>query len=166
MRRKSFYVMAVDVYICGLSMSPTLIEDIKKTAPAAKDVANIVVTSPATSPFPTANMCVTMQFVRDVTTAQAVDAFRDAFKGCNAAGIAKFGTIMTDAIGGNGCKVGEEVTFYWIEGGGLYIDKAGTKAYVVQDAEIEKRLIEVYLDPTRTVSPDLVKSYSDFVSPE
>ena len=105
-----------------------------------------------------------MHFVRDVSTAQAVDAFKDAFKGCNTEGIAKFGAVMTDAIGGGGCKVGEEVTFYWVEGGGLYIDKAGTKPYMVKDPEIEKRLIDVYLDPARTVSPDLVKSFNDFLN--
>lgn len=162
MRRKSFYVVAVDVYMTGLSMTPSLAQRVQKAAPA--DVINVILDSPADSPFPNCNMCVTMHFVREVTTAQAVDAFKDAFKGCNQDGINRFGTIMTDAIGANGCKVGEEVTFYWMEGGGLHIDKAGTKAYVVHDKEIERRLVDVYLDPARTVSPALLQSFNEYLN--
>lgn len=162
MRRKSFYVMAVDVYMTGLSLTPTL-SRLVKTAGKGK-VVDVVLGLPASSPFPDCSTSITMHFVRDVTTAQCVDAFKDAFKGCEPNGIAKFGEVMTGAIGDNGCKVGDEVSFYWLDGGGLCIDKAGTKAFVVYDKEIERRLLEVYLDPSRTVAPDLIKSFDEFLS--
>lgn len=161
MRRKSFYVVAVDVYMCGLNIAPSLKPAVKKAPQAAIDV---LMSAPQAGPIPDSSVCITLHFVRDVTTAQCVDAFRDAFKGCSPDGISKFAKMMTDAVGNDGCKIGEEINFYWMEGGGLFIDKAGTKAYVVQDAEIERRLMEVYLDPSRTVSPDLVKSFNEFLA--
>ena len=161
MRRKSFYVVAVDVYMSGLSLSPAVAKMVKQ-APSNK-TADIVLSTTPSSPHPNCAMCVTMHFVRDVTTAQAVDAFKDAFKGCNPEGIATFGEMMTSAIGNDGCKVDEEVSFYWLEGGGLFIDKNGTKPYCVRNPEIEKRLIDVYLDPARTVAPDLLKSFDDYL---
>lgn len=162
MRRKSFYVVAVDVYMTGLNMLPKVSQKVRQAGEGK--AIDVVMGLAAENPFPEASTCITMHFVRDVTTAQCVDAFKDAFKGCNPEGIARFGAVMTEAVGENGCKVGDEVSFYWLEGGGLAIDRAGTKPYVVRDAEIERRLLEVYLDPARTVSPDLLKSFKDYLS--
>lgn len=154
--------MAVDVYMTGLSVTPTLSRRLKQSKP--DEAIEVILSSPAENPYPHCSTCITMNFVRDVTTAQCVDAFKDAFKGCNAAGIEKFGAVMTEAVGANGCKVGEEVTFYWLDGGGLCIDRAGTKQYGIRDEEIERRLLEVYLNPSRTVAPDLLKSFAEFLN--
>ena len=53
--------------------------------------------------------------------------------------------------------VGESVTFYWIKGGGIIIARNNTIGGIIRNNEIEKRLLDVYIDPSRSVSPDLVK---------
>ncbi len=102
--------------------------------------------------------------MRTVSAQQVVDAFDAAFVGCNPEGVANFKNKLKDVIGTSGMKNGEEITFFWRSSGGLVITRDGsTAAGVVQDSEIEKRLLEVYLDPSRTVSKELVDCVVKYV---
>jgi hypothetical protein len=166
MRRKSFYIVEVDVYLTGLSLTKQLANTLKRNESVRNNpdrLVDVMLSPQSKSPAgPLCNICITLKFVRSVTAQQCVDAFTEAFKGCNAEGTAKFSKLLGDAVGAQGCKVGEEVNFYWLEKGGLYISRGGTD-YFLSDPEIERRLLEVYVTPARTVSPELVKSFNEFL---
>jgi hypothetical protein len=88
-----------------------------------------------------------------------VDAFNDALAGCSKTTVDKFTQQLTDVVGENGMKAGEEVHFMWLNGGGIQILKNGKFQEPINDPEVETRLLEVYIDKSRTVSKELVKSF-------
>ncbi len=166
MRRKNFYIVEVDVYLVGLSLTAGMSQRIKQISNPVENVDKVVdvMLRPSSLSTPTrdSNICITLKFVRGVTQQQCVDAFVEAFKGCNADGTAKFSALLGEAIGQTGCKVGEEVNFHWIDEGGLFISK-GDSDYFIKDPEIERRLLEIYVTSARTVSAELVKNFNSYL---
>ena len=63
---------------------------------------------------------------------------------------------FSKAIGPNGFATGDELDFYWLNGGGLMICIRGEVKELFRGTAIEKRLLEVYIDSKRTVSLELV----------
>jgi len=165
MRKKNFFVVEVDVYLIALSLSDDALQGGKMALFCGNKLTEALLgTKNSTQDSSLAPRVSTrLKFVRQVTTAQVVEAFNEAFQGCNAEAVSNFKTILSSSIGSNGMKVGEEITFYWLKTGGLLFEKDGETSEVINDPEIEKRLLEVYVDPSRTVSPELVNSFKKYL---
>lgn len=110
------------------------------------------------------NYSVTLKFVRNVGKDKIVSAFDDAFVGCNKDAIILFKLSLDKSLGGVDLNQNDTLEFYWIEGGGLRIAKNNVMREHIALPEIEKRLLEVYVDDKRTVSKDLVASIRSNVS--
>lgn len=160
------YIVEVDVYQIGLSISDRILKKSKSDG-----INNLVLSndSPSTisdfvinSNSKDKNVCkasISLKFVRTVSQKQILDAFHESFIGCDPIHIAKFNEVI-GAVMGTEMKSGQEVIFHWMEGGGLVFMKDGV---VVENScfsnpEIERRLLEVYVDPRRAVSPELITS--------
>ena len=53
---------------------------------------------------------------------------------------------------------GEELAFVWLENQSLAIAHQGKLTEILNAPDLAKRLLNVYLDPKRAVSPELVNS--------
>ena len=87
MRRKNFYIVEVDVYLVGISISPSLVKKAQQCAAISVDESSVVDClmvrdSKATNSKAT-RVAATLRMVRGVTTSQIVDAFNESFAGCN-----------------------------------------------------------------------------------
>jgi hypothetical protein len=100
--------------------------------------------------------------VRAVTKAQVVEAFNDAFKGLEAGEVSGFKEALGKAVSDQGLKVGEEMTYYWLDSGELVISCNGSiSGEPIAPNAVTRRLLEVYLDPSRAVSADLLTSIQE-----
>jgi len=70
-------------------------------------------------------VAIPLKFVKFVTTTQVVEAFNDAFVGCSEDGIKDFKETLRTVMGAKGTIVGDEIVFYWLQGGGLAIGMNG-----------------------------------------
>ena len=69
---------------------------------------------------------------------------------------------MMEVIGSQGMKQGEEFQWYWYgPEKGLACAKNGVYKEIPTTKELEETLLEIYVDPKKTVSPDLVKCIQD-----
>ena len=108
---------------------------------------------------------VTLRFVRDVGKEKIVEAFNDAFNELDKADVKAFKIALGNTLGNSGLKAGEEIAFYWTSDG-IVITKnnaLGEKFKSASNDAVERRLLEVYVDPRRAVSPELIKSINDRV---
>jgi len=163
MRRKNLYVMEVDVYLAALNLSPealSLSQKIFASNPNAS-IAEAIMT-----PVKNGSGCkaaVTLRFVRDVGKDKIVEAFNDAFNELNQNDVKAFKTALGNTLGDAGLKKGEEIAFFWTSDG-IVITKnnnAGNKFKSASGDAVERRLLEVYVDPRRAVSPELIKSIKE-----
>lgn len=166
MRKKNFYIVAVDVYLVGLYLSPSALQAAKKwrAGDKSKTLAETLLELPA-EPRKSTNpkVVITLRMVRDLSTKQIVDAFNDAFAGLPADSINAFAEILSKAVGTLGVSKGEDVTFIWLNSGGLYVMKNKEQGYTVIDEDIERRLLETYCDPKRAVSPELLQCVDEYI---
>lgn len=148
MRRKNLYVAQVDVYLAALALSPISLANAK----------NSFTSESILKPQKGAKASVTLKFVRSVGASQVVEAFNDAFKDCDVNDVAKFKEALRNSIGEAGMKVNEEVTFYWVNDNELVVLKSGNPEQRLQSTQLSARLLDVYIDKSRAVSPDLLTS--------
>lgn len=167
MRRKNLYITEVDVYLCGLNLSPVALKNVQalpKDALAAELAGAILKRNSSKvaekNPF---RASVTLRFVRSVGKDKVVDAFNDAFKGCSSEAVSAFTAALGTAVGKDGMTVGDTLIFYWNENGGLTLAKNGVVCDSLQSPEVEQRLLQVYVDPTRAISQEFLKSIQDNV---
>ena len=100
-----------------------------------------------------------LRFVRAVGKAQIVEAFSDAFKNCDPLAISFFKDALSGAIPSeNGLKINDEFRFNWTKNGVLFITTDGYTSPPITNLEISKRLLEVYLDSSKTVSKELLQN--------
>jgi hypothetical protein len=159
MRKKNLYVVEVDVYVVGLYLSQGAVKaakDVKakdaELGSLPEELAKLSRTQKDGSPV----VATQLTFVRDVGQSSIVEAFNDAFAGCDKAAVDSFKKAFAEAVGSAGMKKGESFTFMWAgAGGGLALQKNGAVSIVVNNANIENKLLEVYLSPSKTVSPEL-----------
>lgn len=163
MRRKNLYVVEVDVYLIGLSLPASVIKSLKhwkKTGDPATSLADVILqkeTSRNTGTDRTM-VAVTLKFVRAVSKAQIIQAFEDALIGCDKKAISDFRDAMSKVIDGDrGLKTGDILHFDWPKEGGLVVSSEKRVGSEVKSPEVARRLLEVYIDDTRTVSKDLVR---------
>lgn len=164
MRRKNFYIVEVDVYQTGFAVTDSLGAKARAAAASSSPINHAAVMDALLSAAPSkgASVAITLKFVRTVSTKQCVDAYDDALKGCNPEAAANFSRILAETIGPDGLKSGEQIQFFWLDGGGMLIECRGATCAML-DNEISRRLLETYLDPTRTVSAQLVKSFDEYL---
>ncbi|RYH22606.1 hypothetical protein EON65_19020 [archaeon] len=158
MRRKNFYVVAVDVYKVGLGLSSDIMGRAVEWAKSDGQKGSL---SPYILKANTANTVravVLLKFVRSVTNAQFIEAFRESFNDCNPASFQAFETFMKASFGSSGLNVDDEVGFYWLTDGQLVITMNGKNFGSIAIAEVCERLLDVYVDPKRAVSPELLQS--------
>lgn len=167
MRRKNLYVVEVDVYNVSLYLGQEALRAAKASKgqdPSLAGLTEAVSKSAvaANSSGKTAQVAAKLTFVRDVGQQALMDAFNGAFQGCDAASVASFKSALGETIGGNGMKTGETVTFFWMSAsGGLHVEKNGVVSPAVRAPELERKLLQVYTDPTTGVSPELIKTLKD-----
>ena len=166
MRRKNLLVVEVDVYNAALYLSDAALVVAK--AAKAKDAElkelPAVLAAHIAAGSSKAQVATKLVFVRDVGQSSVVEAFNDAFKGCDVAVVEKFKKAYGEAVGVSGMKNGESCTFIWLGGGGgLVVEKGGVVTPLAKSPEIESRLLKVYLQPGTAVSPELVKCVKEHI---
>ncbi len=162
MRRKNLYIMEVDVYLVGFYMGEKATQ-VANDWKSAQGSLHHALVEKAFGGKKDPMAAVTLRFVRGVGQDAIVEAFNEAFKGCDTDAIASFKEATKKVIGSNGMKEGEEFSFFWFgDSHGLVVAKNGVAVETVPNTpkvkELEKRLLGVYLDEKTTVSPELVKS--------
>ena len=178
MRRKNFYIVEVDVYLLGLYLSNHELSKGKAwSSTDAQTVSlsdallqkKVVINSAKDKKATNTNhkndvkIGLTLQFARTVTKAQFLDAFNEAFVGCKPENIETFRASLGKIVDDKGVKQGEEIFFYWLENGDFTVSRDGKLGNTFNIDEINQRLLEVYIDPKRTVSPELSQSIHNFL---
>jgi hypothetical protein len=160
MRSKNFYITAVDVYLCGCSLSGESVQRAQawKAAGSTSSLPEALLAPAGSKGKAGPKVAVALKFVRAVSTSQVVEAFNDAFKGLPADEVAKFKAALAATVGDAGLKVGEEIGFYWLNPNGLVITKNGDVGDVLVNDDLCLRLLGVYLDPKITICPELLAS--------
>ena len=168
MRRKNLYVVEVDVYRVGLSLSESAVKKVKHSVSDGKfstPLAETILSSqtPPKSRAEDATVAaVTLDFVRAVSIKQMVSAFDDALLGCERTAIAEFSQGLYKVIHeGHGFKTGDKLRIYWQKSGGIILMCEGKISDVIYNKELSQRLLEVYVDDARSVSKDLIKCIRD-----
>lgn len=185
MRRKRIVIADFDIYLIGIRLSKDSILKATKwcntpesdripisqyvlskpvvvpvTTPASKGTKVI----PSPPPTPTVVAACNLRMIRGVGRDVFVQAFRDAFVGVSSDAFAEFNVILERCLGPNGAGTGDNVTFLWISNGDLVMIKNGVVAGIVNNDEISYRLLDVYCDPKRAVSNELIHSLNENVS--
>jgi hypothetical protein len=164
MRRKRFVMIDVDVYLVGFSASEKQVKKAvewiqesdsgRSSLPLSKYLLKLT----KNDLLGETSMKTTLRFVRAVDTGKVVEAFNDAFGDVDKVVVDEFKSSFRLALGASGVKKGDEVIFNWVNGKGIVISVNGVMKSTVQSTEIADRLLAVYIDQDRAVSPELVKS--------
>lgn len=161
MRRKNFYVVDVDVYLIGISMADDTLKvakqwmsrgDGKSLVDSIFNSYNLLSSSPSK-----VTLSATLRFCRGATTAQFLNAFEEALKGCDQVAVEDFKKGFSELIT-TGIKEKDEFVLYWLDNGDVLVSMNGQTGSVLSNKGLNKRLLEVYIDPKRTVSPELLHS--------
>ncbi len=176
MRRKNFYIVEVDVYLLGMYLSNNELTNGKEWCKSSKEnfsLSNALLEQKLVvgkdnkihtiTDKNDVKICLSLKFMRTITKVQFLDAFNEAFAGCNPAHIETFKTSLGQVVDDTGVKQGEEIFFYWLNNGDFTVARNGKLGDTFNINEINLRLLEVYIDPKRTVSPELSKSIHDFL---
>lgn len=167
MRRKNLFVVDVDVYLIGLSLSSPAIDAMKTWKAEGKlsiPLAEVILNDqmPLIPESKETIVSVKLRFVRSVSQTQMIQAFEDALRGCEAASIAEFRAGLLSIIDKDrGLQAGDVLRFDWPKQGGILLTSGNQQDSRIKDQGLAQRLLEVYVDDTRTVSKDLVKCMMD-----
>jgi hypothetical protein len=158
MRQKNFYLFHVDVYMAAISLSAAALTALntKGSTPAIDTILSL---DKPQSEVPQPSTIITCRFVRTIGVSTAVEAFDDRFKGLPPDKVNEFRLQMIAALGDDPLQAGDEVMFVWLEGGGLKIVRPGKLGGFIRYEPVERRLLEAYLDPVSSISPQLLNSY-------
>jgi hypothetical protein len=164
MRKKNLYVVEVDVYQAAASLSPSAVANAKSWIQNREgSVATAVLSAKSGTKTPQAAAMITMRFARDVGSSSLTGAFNEILAGLPAAEITAFTEQVSNSVGKDGVKTGEDVLFVWMEGGGLMIVCKGRVGHINNPA-VEQKLLDGYLNPEKGVSPELRKCFADNIA--
>ena len=159
MRRKNLYITEVDVYLVGINMSNTALKSAKEWNSSHKNEGSLVdylMKSRSQKLASEVIASATLRFCRSVTKDQFLTAFDEAFKGCTPEAVAEFRKVMGDSMSAGTVNKNEELVLFWLDNGDIAFSLNGVFAESrLTNFELNKRLLEVYIDPTRTVSKEL-----------
>ncbi|KAJ1439157.1 hypothetical protein B484DRAFT_415978 [Ochromonadaceae sp. CCMP2298] len=159
MRRKNLYVVEVDIYMIGISLSDQTVKSAKEWAASEKKCSladYIFPSAPSnTDKGPSdVKIAATLRFARGVTRQQFIDAFDEAFKGLPKEMIDDWKSQMQRSITAN-VEKDDEIIFYWLDNGEVLFTKNGVVGQSLKYNILNKRLLEVYIDPARAVSKEV-----------
>jgi len=154
MRRKNLYVVEVDVYMCALNFSKPALMSAKnwKNQPNGESLTDALLKGEGEL-----GVACTLKFQREVGNAAFVDALVAAFAGCkDVDAVAKFKKTLGEAVG-TSAKKDDTIVFYWLGSTNLAFSKNGSTPVIcdLQSKEICSRLLDLYVDPSKTVSKEL-----------
>mmetsp|Transcript_25395 Transcript_25395/g.34941 ORF Transcript_25395/g.34941 Transcript_25395/m.34941 type:complete len:243 (-) Transcript_25395:1133-1861(-) len=163
MRRKSLVVVAVDVYMIAINVSPAEIQRAKSWDPSSSLTLSDVLLAdiPSNSDV---KVSATIKFMREITQQQLLDAFNEAFKDCGADSVQAFKDTLSKSLGPGNLKKDETITFYWLPKGTLAMFKDDSAIHFLQSPEIARKLLDVYIRRGTSVSPELVDSIESNIS--
>lgn len=160
-RRKNFYIVEVDVYQIGICFSNDSLKLAKHWNTIKNEkltLVNYIFDNIKSSQDPKKNiLSATLKFYRNVTKVQFLNAFDDAFKGCDATAIIDFKKAFSELISDD-VKAQDEFIIYWLDNGSVVVSKNGVIGNTLSNKELNKRLLEIYIDSSKTVSMELFKS--------
>jgi hypothetical protein len=157
MRKKNLYVVEVDIYLIGINLSDQVLKSAKEWAASQKDkcsLADYIFPSSKAALPSEVKISATLRFVRGVTRQQFLDAFDDAFKGLPKEMVDSFKTELGKSIPTKVNKE-DEFQFFWLDNGQVKIAKNGEIGQSLKNNVLNKRLLEVYIDPVRAVSKEV-----------
>lgn len=158
MRRKNLYITEVDVYLIGINLSEKSLQRAKEWTATKKSECTLVdflFQAPGKKQVSDVVASATLRFCRQITKDQFLTAFDEAFKGCSPEAIADFREIMGKVIAAGMVTKNDELVLYWLDNGDVVFALNGVFGDRLTSFELNKRLLEVYIDPTRTVSKEL-----------
>lgn len=159
MRRKNFYIAEVDVYLVGINLSNKALKRAQEWNASRKSEVTLVdylTQDNAGKKIPTDVMIsATLRFCRTITRDQFLGAFDDSFKGCSPDAVASFKERVGKVMVSGSLTQKDEAGMFWLDNGDFIFSVNGELSERLTNPELNKRLLEVYLDPTRTVSKEL-----------
>jgi hypothetical protein len=161
MRRKNLYITEVDVYMIGINFSQSgsaLAKEWNAKHSGEGSLPAYIMKSCSEKIASDIPVSATLRFMRQVTKDQFLTAFDEAFKGCSPDAVADFRKVMGAAIESGVVKKGDELVLYWMNNGDIAFALNGAFGGHLTNRELNQRLLEVYIDPSRTVSKELYTS--------
>lgn len=158
MRRKNLYITEVDVYLIGINLSERSLKRAKEWNATKKTECTLVdylFPVPGKKQAADVVASATLRFCRQITKDQFLTAFDEAFKGCSPEAIADFRVVMGKVIASGLVTKSDELVLYWLDNGEIAFALNGVFGDRLTSFALNKRLLEVYIDPTRTVSKEL-----------
>lgn len=160
MRRKNLYITEVDVYLVGVNLSAKALKRaqewnaIKKADVSLATYLTQEAAAGKKSPTDTA-VSATLRFCRNITKDQFLTAFDESFKGCTPEAVASFRSSMSNVMTNGAVGPKDELVLFWLDNGDMAFTLNGVLGERLTNFELNKRLLEVYIDPARTVSKEL-----------
>lgn len=169
MRRKEImWVLIFDVYKVGFYCSPfTLlrVQDCIRNGNVAS-LCDVILDNNAgvgsRNGHGKPHIAMILRMVRDVEKETTLASFAEAFGGIPQEDIDRFRAELGRRVDDSGTLIGEEILFMWKQGGGLTITQRD-ESPTFYCASVERRLLQIYLDPVRCICKDLLQSVQDFV---
>lgn len=150
MRRKLFF----DVYMAALYADEKSVKQLqKRLQDKATTIPEAILNEQGKS-----SASILLTFRRNVSKAQFIDAILQAFDGFTPSEVGNLRQYFESVVESD-LKVGDVVEISWLIKGGFMVRKNNGQG-LCYDAtkEAYTRLLEVYLDPKRSVAPDLIAS--------
>ncbi len=159
MRRKNLYITEVDVYLIGINLSSKALKSAQEWSSSHKgesSLADYLTRDYGNKKIPTdVSVSATLRFCRHITKDQFLTAFDEAFKGCAPEAVSDFRASMGKSISSGSVSQKDELVLFWLDNGDIAYTLNGVIGDRLTNPELNKRLLEVYIDPTRTVSKEL-----------
>lgn len=158
MRSKSLYITSVDIYKVHFKIPLSLLPEVKKWARSdikTNSLSSVLTSIPLVNgPLKNIQSSITLEFQRNLSKAQFIDAIALAFKGVDPDNYKQFEELISDCIGDSVVK-GDKVTFIFLNNGSLLLLKNGEFKSSLSLTDITTRLYEVYLSNERSVCPNI-----------
>ena len=155
MRRKLFF----DVYMAALYADEKSVKQLqKRLQDKVTTISEALLNDHGKS-----SATILLSFRRNVSKAQFIDAILQAFDGFTPSEVGNLRQFFESVVQSD-LKVGDIVEISWLVKGGFMMKKNDGQALCFDASkEAYTRLLEVYLDPKRSVAPDLIMSTIDTV---
>lgn len=159
MRRKNLYITEVDVYLTAINLSSKALKRAQEWSATHK--SEVTLSDYLTQDFigkkvPTdVAVSVTLRFCRHITKDQFLTAFDEVLKGCTPDAVVAFKTKLGGSISSGAVSQKDELVLFWLDNGDIAYTLNGEPGERLTNFELNKRLLEIYMDPAKTVSKEL-----------
>ena len=160
MRKKTILFVNIDVYLIAIYVAAKELKRAqlwKRSNP--ESLSDELLLDDRMGSKNDVKVAATITFVREITQQQLLDAFDEAFRGCERTSIDQFKASLRSCLGDGNLKKDGTISFYWQPEGKLLMSSDdGKNVITLQLTEISKRLLDIYIHYEHSVSPELVKS--------